>query len=192
MIRKLFPQYQHIVFGPFGIIFLSKSFWHSIFSRKSIHITELCTVSIPERLAVLDSKTRINDGDFKPYQRAYNKYSHIVLDLLHHRATNIIDYLYDEYTYLKYGIQKNYYITNNILPETTYTLSEILASPVKKDSIVLSPLSNVYIKQALKRWKDASFVLNHPKLHSKYLDTWFRREVKQQLNKVYNIRIIVS
>lgn len=192
MIQKLFPQYQFVRFGPCGIIFLSRSFWHVLFKHKTIHITELCTVHIPERLEKLDTRTIIDEGDFIPYQRVYNKYSHIVLDLLHHRANNIIDYLYDEYTYIKYGIHKKYHTIHNTLPATTYTLSEILSNPIKKDSLVLSPLSNTYIKQALKRWKDVPFVLNHPVLRSKYLDMWFRKEVKQQLKQIYNIRIVIS
>jgi hypothetical protein len=191
MIQKLYPQYQYVKFGPCGIIFLSKSFWYFLFKRKTINITELCTVYIPERLEKLDSRI-IADQDVFPYQRVYNKYSHIILDLLHHRANNIIDYLYDEYTYVKYGIHKTYHTIHNTLPKTTYTLSELLVQPVKKDSIVLSPLSNTYIKQALKHWKDASTVLNHPVLRSKYLNTWFRSEVKQSLKRIYNIQIIIS
>jgi hypothetical protein len=191
IIPKLFPQYQYIRFGRNGMIFLSKSFWHWIFKRTAIHITELCTVHIPERLEELD--TRITNYEEKAsYKRVYNQYSHVVLDLLHHRANTVIDYLYNEYTYIKYGIHKTYYTVNNVLPEKTYTLSEVLCTPVKKDSIVLSPLSNVYIKQALKRWKDGCFVLNHPILHREYLNMWFRREVKQQLKQIYNIRIVIS
>jgi len=192
MIRKLFPQYQYVKFGPCGVIFLSKSFWHVLFKCKTIHITELCTVYIPERLEKLDTRTILDKGEFTPYQRVYNKYSYIVLDLLHHRANNIIDYLYDEYTYIKYGIHKKYYVVNNVLPETTYTLSEVLSNPIKKDSLVLSPLSNAYIKQALKHWKDVPHVLNHPVLRSNYLNMWFKKEVKQQLRQIYNIRIVIS
>jgi hypothetical protein len=190
MIPKLFPEYQYVKFGPMGIILLSKSFWSFIFrKRTTIHITELCTVLIPERLEKLDHRT--SDGEIIPYQRIYNKYSHIVLDLLHHRASNVIDYLYDEYTYIKYNIHKTYYIANNTLPQTTYTLSELLTNPTKKDGIVLSRLSNAYIKEALKRWKNAP-VLNHPVLYRDFLNMWFRSEIKQQLNRIYNIRIAVS
>lgn len=192
MIQKLFPQYQYVKFGPCGIIFLSKSFWCSLFKRKAIHITELCTVYIPERLEKLDIRIRLNEEEILPYQRAYNKYSHIVLDLLHHRANNIVDYLYDEYTYVKYGIHKKCCAATNTLPETTNTLSNILSNTIKKDSLVLSPLSNAYIKQALKHWKDRPIVLNHPVLRSKYLDMWFKQEIKQQLNQIYNIRIAIS
>lgn len=190
MIPKLFPEYQYVKFGPMGIILLSKSFWSFIFSTyTSIHITELCTVLIPERLEKLD--TRTSDGEITSYQRIYNKYSHIVLDLLHHRTNNVIDYLYDEYTYIKYGIHKQYYTVNNVLPQPTYTLSELLVNPVKKDSIVLSRLSNAYIKEALKRWKSAP-VLNHPILYRDFLNMWFRSEIKQELNRICNMRISIS
>jgi len=191
MILKLLPEYKYVSFEGHGLIFLSKSFWHDIFriKRKCIHITELCTVYLPEKLERLDSRTNVENGKALPYQRIYNKYSHIVLDLLHHRANTVIDYLYDEYTDIKYGIHRNYYTANNILPEKSYTLSEILSNPIKKDGIVLSHLSNAYIKQALRRWKNASFVLNHPKLKSKYLDLWFNKEVKEQIRQIYNINI---
>jgi hypothetical protein len=191
MILKLFPQYRYVKFGANGIISLSKSFWHILFCVSTkIHVTELCTVHIPERLEELDTRTNIHD-EFV-YKRAYNQYSHTVLDLLHHRVNSIIDYLYDEYTYIKYGLHKNYYTVNNTLPEITHTLSEILQNPVKKDGIVLSRLSNAYSKQALRRWKNTSFVLNHPILRSKYLDMWFKKEVKEKLKQIYNIRIVVT
>lgn len=192
MILKLFPQYRFVRFGPCGIIFLSRSFWQFLFKRQSIHVTEMCTVFIPERLEKLDSRIILDEEGTLPYQRMYNKYSHIVLDLLHHRANNIIDYLYDEYTYIKYGIHKKYNIIHNTLPATTYTLSEVLSCSTKKDSLVLSPSSNAYIKQALKRWKEGPFVLNHPVLRSNYLNMWFRQEVKQRLREIYNIRIVIS
>ena len=192
MIPKLFPQYQFVRFGPCGVIFLSKSFWHSLFSHTTIHITELCTVLIPERLEKLDNRITDDEDLFVPYQRVYNKYSHVVLDLLHHRANNIIDYLYDEHTYIKYGIQKKYNTAFNIIPESTITLSQIVLQPAKKDSIALSPLSPSYIKQALKTWTDAPTVLNHPILRSKVLDMWFRSEIKQQINQIYNLRIVFT
>jgi hypothetical protein len=150
----------------------------------------MCTVFIPERLEKLES--RIVDEYDNLYEQTTNKYSQTVLELLHNRSNSIIDYLYDEYTYVKYGIHKIYYTVNHKLPETTYTLSELLLNPIRKDSIVLSHLSNVYIKEALKRWKNANFVLNHPMLRSRYLDLWFKREIKQKLNEIYNIQIVLK
>ena len=191
MIRKLFPQYQFVRFGPCGIILLSKSFWRSLFTRKTVHIVELCTVLIPERLEELDSRTIDGEDRFIRYQRVHNKYSHIVLDLLHHRANSIIDYIYDEYTYIKYGIHKNYHIIHNTIPESTITLSNVMSQSLKRDSIVLSPLSNSYIKQALKTWKEASPVLNHPVLRKDVINMWFRSEIKQQFNR-YNLRIVFN
>jgi hypothetical protein len=190
IIKKIFPQYQFVRFGPCGLIFVSKSFWHSLFKREVIHITELCTVLIPERLEELDTRTTPS-GEAFPYQRVYNKYSHVVLDLLHHRANSIIDYLYDEYIYVKYNIHKNYYTINDVLPERTYSLSEILL-PVKPDSIALSHLSSDNIKQALKRWSNISSVLNHPVLKKDVLNMWFKREIKDQLQQIYDIRIVFS
>lgn len=190
MIKKLFPQYQYVKFGPCGIIFLSKSFWHYLLKRKAIHITEMCTVYIPERLEKLDH--RIIDDNSSSYRRVYNKYSHIVLDLLHHRANNIIDYLYDEYILVKYGIHKSYYNTYNILPETSYSLSQIFRNTNKRDGVALSPFSSSYIQQTLKRWKEAPYKLNHPILWEKYLNMWFDQEVKQYFRRVYNIRIVIS
>lgn len=193
MIQKLFPQYQYVKFGKYGLISLSKSFWSYLFCKKDVvHITEFCTVNIPERLEELDSRITVDDGTFVPYRRVYNKYSHVVLDLLHNRATSIIDYLYDEYTYVKYGIHKTYYSINNQLPESTYTIFDIAYSEVKSNSIVLANFSNAYIKQALKRWKDAPFVLNHPILRRNFLDMWFKSEVKQYLRQIYDIKISIA
>lgn len=190
MIPKLFPKYRYVRFGSNGIVFLSKSIWHIIFCASTkVHITELCTVYIPERLNELKNKSNSIESEGFIYKKAYNEYSHIVLDLLHHRVNSIIDYLYDEYTYIKYGLNKTYCIVNNVLPEVTYTLSEILQNPVKKDSIVLSRLSNTYSKQALKGWIKSSLVLNHPILRSKFLDLWFKKEIKEKLREIYNIRI---
>lgn len=187
MTLRLFPEYGYLKYCSHGVISLSKSFWHSLFKRTYIHITELCTVHIPERLVELENKTAQEYEGKLPYQRVYNKYSHVVLDLLHLRASKVIDYLYDEYTNVKYGIHKVYYVKNNILPERSYTLSEVLFTK-KSDSLVLSRLSNVHIKEALKHWKDTVFVLNHPALLSQTLDMWFRQEIKEQLRRI-NVRI---
>lgn len=192
MILKLFPQYQYVKFGPCGLIFLSKSFWHFYFVKKeTIHITELCSVHIPERLQELYVKT-FEDNEVIPYQRVFNQYSQMVLHMLHYRTNKVIDYLYDEYVHIKYGLHRNYYVKNNILPEQTYTLSEILKDPVKKDGIVLSNFSTVQVKKTLKHWKDALFVLNHPKLRQNYLNMWFRKEIKEKLNEIYNYRIRIA
>lgn len=187
IIQKLFPKYQYVQYGPSGLIFLSKSFWHFLFNRETIHISEMCTVYIPERLEELESRTITETDGHPPYRRVYNKYSHIVLDLLHHRANGVIDYLYDEYISVKYGIQKTYYTRNNLLPQKAYSLSQILFG--KKDSVVLSSFSTAHIKEALKQWKDSVFVLNHPILRSKTLDLWFNQELKKELSYIYNIRI---
>ena len=187
MILRLFPEYGYIKFKPHGLISLSKSFWHSLFKRNMVHITELCTVYIPERLEKLESRT-IEELDGRVhYQRVYNIRSHTVLDLLHHRANGIIDYLYNEYAYIKYGIHKAYYTQTNLLPEKSYKLSEVLLGE-KKDSIVLSHLSNAHIQQALKHWKNVVSALNHPALLSKTLDMWFRPEIKEELRRI-NVRI---
>lgn len=188
MIQKLFPEYQYVRFGPSGLIFLSKSFWYCLFKRDILHITEICTVHIPERLEKLKYRTIETFGNDTSYHRAFNEYSHMVLDLLHLRANKVIDYLYDEFINVKYGIQKTYYTRNNLQPKKPYVLSEVLFNS-KKDSIVLSHLSNVHIKEALKRWKNAVFVLNHPVLRSKTLDLWFRSEIKEELRRIFNIRI---
>jgi len=193
MILKLFPEYGYVTFNHLGIVFLSKSFWWNLFSlRKSVHITELCTVYIPERLEKIDLQTKINNGNDTPYKQLYNKYSYIVLDLLHNRANNIIDYLYDEYTFIKYGIHKVYHTEHHTLPEFSHTLSEVLSNPIKKDGIVLSQLSNVYIKQALKRWKNATSVLNHPVLYRNFLNMFFREEVKKITRQFYDINIALN
>jgi hypothetical protein len=187
MIVKLFPEWKYVRFKRHGLISLSKSFWYSLFKRNIVHITELCTVYIPERLEKLESRT-IEELDGRVhYQRVYNIRSHTVLDLLHHRANGIIDYLYNEYTYVKYGIHKAYYTQTNLLPEKSYKLSEILFGR-KEGSVVLFHFSNAYIQQALKHWKNVVSALNHPVLLSKTLDMWFRPEIKEELRRI-NIRI---
>lgn len=192
MVQMLFPQFQYVKFGPCGIIFLSKSFWHFLFLiKETVHITELCSIHLPERLQELYAKTFDND-EIITYKPVFNRYSPMVLHLLHNNPNRVIDYLYDEYTYLKYGIQKMYHITNNILPEQTHTLSEILANPIRKDSIVLSNFSHFHINRMLKRWKDTLFVLNSPKLFSNYINLWFRKDIKQKLKEVYDIRIAIT
>jgi len=151
----------------------------------------MCTVYIPERLDKLYNKT-FEDINTPVYHRAYNQYSQCVIQLLHHRNKSIIDYLYDEYTYIKYGIKKAYRVKNNILPEITYTLVEILRSPVKKDALVLSRLSNAHVKQSLKYWKNFSSTFKHPKLLSDYLNLWFKKEIKEKLAQYYQIKISIA
>jgi len=184
MVVKLFPEFQYVRFKQHGLISLSKSFWHSLFYSDTVHITELCTVRIPEKLEELDLRMK---GD-NAYHRAYNQYSHIVLDLLHHRASKIVDYLYDEYIHIKYNIRKVYYNTNGILPKPAYKLSQFFL-PRKNDSVVLSRLSDVHIKEALRRWTNVTSVLNHPVLQVKRLNLWFKREIKEELGRILDIRI---
>jgi len=192
MISKLFPEYKFTRIARNGIVSMSKSFWHLLFIRpKKAHISEICTVLIPERLDKLYYKT-FEDSDTPIYHRVYNKYSHLVLELLHHRDKSVIDYLYDEYSHIKYGIRKTYFVKHNVLPEITYTLAEILSNPVKKDGIVLSRLSNFHVKQTLKYWKDFSSTFKHPKLWSKYLNLWFKPEVKEQIRQYYQLRISIA
>ena len=183
MILKLFPQYTFIRIADNGIISLSKSFWHFIFMvNKKVHVSELCTVYIPERLDELYCTT-FENGKF------HVSYSNVVMELLHHRSKSVIDYLYDEFIGIKHGIHKAYYTERQIVPETMYSLSEMIFSSRKYGEIVLSRLSNVQVKQSLKHWKDSLFVLNHPKLASNRLNLWFKKEFKKELRQIYLIQV---
>lgn len=183
MILKLFPQYMFIHIANNGIISLSKSFWHFIFMvNKKVHVSELCTVYIPEKLDELYYITFEND-------KFHISYSNVVMELLHHRSKSIIDYLYDEFIGIKHRIRKTYYTKKEIVPEATYSLSEMIFSSRKYGEIVLSRLSNVQVKQSLKRWKDSLFVLDHPKLASQRLNLWFKKEFKEELRQIYSIRV---
>lgn len=191
MIFKLFPEYSFIWVRK-NTISLSKSFWHFIIGKvERTSVAEMCTVYIPERLDKLYYKT-FKDNDEIVYHRAYNGYSHEVLELLHHRSKSVIDYLYDEYCHVKYGLRRIVYTKRNMLPEITYTLKEILSNPIKKDALVLSSLSNVYARQSLKYWKDTCTTLVHPKLLSNYLNLWFKKEIKEKLQEFYQLKISVA
>lgn len=155
---------------------------------KTIDITEMCMVLIPEQLDKLYMATFEGEQECA-YERAYNQYSHIVLDLMHHRSKSIIDYLYDEFVHIKYGLKKNYYYKASILPEMTETLKIQLANPVKENAIVLSRLSTISNRIYLERWMKSLFVLNHPKLYSSYLDLWLRKYFKEQIRDTYSIRV---
>gem|GEM_PF-5083250 len=152
-----------------------------------VDMTEMCIVNIPEKLEKFKSKTR--EGE---YEFAYNPYSYAVLDLMHHRTNVVIDYLYNEYINIKYNIQRIYYVKNDLLPQTTYSLSQILTDKVKEHSLVLSRLSTLYVKSILKQWKDSVNVLNHPVLRKSYLNYWFNRNFKEELYRICNIRIMYT
>jgi len=190
MILKLFPEYNYVVIRKNGIVSLSKSFWWSLIKRpKTLHVSEMCSVLIPEKLQTL--YMGVFENDHKPYDPVYNQYSHIVLDLLHCRSNKVVDYLYDEFILIKYGLRKAHCVKNDILPQAVYTLSKLLSIPIKKDSIVLSKFSNAYAKQSLKHWKKSISVLNHPILLSNSLNMWFRKEVKEYLKQYYQIKISI-
>jgi hypothetical protein len=195
MMLKLFPRYRLVRVANDGIVSLYKSIWSILFfAPEKAHITELCTVQIPERLQELYYK-KFKDNDTPAYEEVYNRYSHVILELLHHRSKDIIDYLYNEFVNVKYGIRRNYYSANKTLPEITFTLSEILRNPVKKDGIVLSRLSNAYVRESLKQWKKSVFVFNNPKILSNYLNLWFKKEVKDKIKQLvpeYHIQIQVA
>jgi hypothetical protein len=189
MILNLFPKYKYVQINKNGIILLRKSFWwYLLLIADKVDITEMCAVSIPEKLEKLKSKTHNEDE----YVSAYNPYSYAVLDLMHHRMNVVIDYLYNEYVNIKYNIQRVYYTKNNLLPQTTYSLSQILTDKVKEHSLVLSRLSTLYVKSILKKWKDGVNVLNHPVLRRSYLNYWFNRNFKEELYRIYNIKIVYT
>ena len=180
---KLFPEYKYVFVGKDGMVSLSKSLLHLIFIIfDRVHLTELCLVQIPERLEMLRIKV-FKENDTPVYENVYNSYSHIVLEMLHHRSRSIIDYLHDQYWYIKYGINKNYNTVHNILPEYAKSVSTILSRKVKTDSIVLSRLSNAHVKQSLLHWKRSLFVFDHPKLLSNTLSMWLRNEVREHLRQ---------
>lgn len=183
MVLQLFPQYVFVHIASNGIISLSKSFWHFIFMvNKKVHVSELCTVYIPERLNELYCTT------FE-YNRFRVNYSSVVMELLHHRSKSVIDYLYDEFIGIKHGISKSYYSKIESVPKPTYALSEMIFSSRKYGEIVLSRLSSVQVKQSLKHWKDSLFILDHPKLVSQRLNLWFRKEFKEELRQIYTIQV---
>jgi hypothetical protein len=189
MISKVFPNYKYVRISPKGKISLSRSFWYMLFGAfKTIDITEMCMVLIPEQLDKLYMATFEGEQN-GAYERVYNQYSHIVLDLIHHRSKSIIDYLYDEYVHIKYGLKKNYYYKANVLQESTETLKVLLANPVREQAIVLSRLSTISNKIYIERWMKSLFILNHPKLYSSYLDLWLRKYFKEQIRDAYSIRI---
>lgn len=189
IILKVFPNNKFVKISPKGKIFLSRSIWFMFFGAyKTIDITEMCMVLIPEQLDKLYMAT-FEGEQLGTYQRVYNQYSHIVLDLMHHRSKSVIDYLYDEFVHIKYGLKKNYCYKANILQEQTETLKAIIANPVKETAIALSSLSTISNKVYLERWMKSLFVLNHPKLYSSYLDMWLRKYFKDQIKHAYSIVI---
>lgn len=194
MILKLFPVYGYIHIFKNGNISMSKSFWHYIFfphKTKRSNVSEMCTLLIPERLQETYDKT-FKDDNVAIYNRAYNIYSHSVIELLHKRSSTVIDYLHTEYYHIKYKIQKVYCAENNILPETSYSMRELLLTPLKRNSLVLSRLSNTYIKQTLKYWINQNSNFNHPKMLSNYLNLWFNKEIKEKLEQYYKINISIG
>jgi hypothetical protein len=191
MILKLFPDYGYVKIKNDGIIFLSKSFWHFILHIRVVtHISDMCTVTIPEKLHELYTVT-FDDADTQASDYVINKYSHTVIELLHRRSKGVIDYLYDEFTDIRFGIQKTYYTNRKVLPEVSYTLAEILSKP-KTDSIMLHRLSHAYACKAIKQLRDLPRIFNHPKLLSQFLNMWFNPEVKEKLKQYYKVRISVT
>ena len=71
-------------------------------------------------------------------------------------------------------------------------MRELLLTPLKRNSLVLSRLSNTYIKQTLKYWINQNSNFNHPKMLSNYLNLWFNKEIKEKLEQYYKINISIG
>jgi len=179
VILYLFPKYKYVNINKDGIISLRKSFWWYIFNVSiKYDITEMCLVQIPERLEKLKSKS-------DEYENVFPIHSHIILDFFHLRKPDlVINYIYDAFIKAKYGIIKTYCITHNILPEKRYTL-------FSSEALVLSPLSPSYIKSQLSKWKNVTSN-QLPALRKNYLNMWFKKEIKEQLNMLYNIKMRIA
>ena len=190
MVLKLYPDYRVVIISDKGIISLYKSIWHFILQvKKTVYVSDMCIVHIPEKLEELNSNV-FEEGGLPVYNRVYHNYSHIVLELLHRRDSNIIDYLYNEFAYIKHGIMRTYYVNTQKKPEPVFSLSEMLHNPsIKYGDMIFSRLSSLHAKQSLKHWKDSLFVLHHPKLLSKTLNLWFRKELKQEIGRCLQLEI---
>jgi len=180
MVLHLFPTYKYVNISYKGTISLRKSFWWYIFfMSKKVDLTELCLVMVPEKLEQLKTKSG-------KYSQVFSEYGHFALDMMQLGKPNkVIDYLYNSYVDIKFGIIRNYNYINNILPENKYSL-------FNTNAIVLSPLSPSFTKAKLKKWITAPSKLSHPKLKHNYLNLWFKDEVKKQLNKIYELQVTLS
>ncbi len=179
MILYLFPTYKYVNISKNGIISLRKSFWwYILFMSKKVDITEMCLVMLPDKLSKIRTKPA--------YDSVFNTYSHMALNLIHlNKANTVVDFLYTTYVNLKYNIVKVYNTEHNLLPEKTIAL-------FKCTNMVLSPLSNLYSKERLKKWKEAYTTITHPVLSRNTLNMWFKQEVKKQLNKIYELQLTLS
>lgn len=143
MIKALLPKVKRVKFKKDGIV----SIRTGLFRGYKIHISELCVSVLPIKLK--DLRLILED---KAYDSVYNTYSFMVANMLNNNndASSIIDYLYSEYSLIKYNIKR----VNN---------TNVIEIPAQVESIkvevrylpVISPISNKYTRRNFKFLKDS-------------------------------------
>ena len=138
MIKALLPKVKRVRFKRDGIISVKTG----LFRGYKIHLSELCVSILPIKLKEL--KLILED---KAYDSVYNQYSFMIANMLNTNsdADAIIDYLYSEYSLIKYNI-KRVNISNTIeIPEQVESVTvEIRHLPV------ISHISNKYTRRNFK------------------------------------------
>ncbi len=127
MISLLFPEFKYIFVKNNGIVKF-KRHWFSLFTCKSIHVSELCITEIPNRLS------EFRQGDIE-YSSVYSTYlEHII----YYKIYNIIDWLYSEFLKIKKDSKLEVLVSrSNLLlsvgdPEECETISNIICQDNKK------------------------------------------------------------
>jgi hypothetical protein len=134
MTKFLFQGTRRVFITKSGNIYISKG----IFRWVKVHIFEMCTSILPIKL-----KSFHDNIEEKAYSTVYNKYGYIVIDLLNSGKTtgDIIDYLYKEFSLLRYNIKYIDIFSMVEVPSVAISIStSFLPSPIAL------PLSTQYLK----------------------------------------------
>lgn len=139
MVKSLFNGTRRVFITQNGNVYVSKG----IFRWVKVHILEMCTSKLPIKIKELHLEL-----NSKAYDSVYNRYAYTVVDLLNTGKTagDIIDYLYREYSLLKFNLQ---YINTPItveIPEKTSSITiSFLPAPV------VSTISTKFLRGNFKR-----------------------------------------
>jgi len=137
MIKGLIPKVKSVRFKRDGVVSIRTGFLR--YTR--LHISEICLTIIPIKINTL----RLNLED-SVYDPVYNKYLFIVANILNNngKANDVIDYLYSEYSLLKYNIKRIDISTTVEIPEQAESVKvEVRYLPV------ISPLSPRFINHKI-------------------------------------------
>lgn len=133
MIKGLYPKAKSVWITKSGMVYIRKGFMSWI----RIHVSELYLSVLPVKLKQLSLV--VND---KAYDSVYNPYSYVIVDMLNSGASpnDIVDYLYKQYSLLKYNIQRSTILNPIEIPAVAVSI------PTNNSTLpVVSPISTVFL-----------------------------------------------